>query len=307
MSEFVSTQQNSFVFPKECFIVGSCQQQQNQEKPFQFQTTHRFYDSSSISTSKVHPVIMNLRPLQQLVQTETDTVVEHSLLQLLEKGFLVDCVDDEFHDCDTPLHVAVKSGSSVATKILIEAGAKVNAFNSKGQTPLWIASQISSLLLVNLLLHFGANPNLHDLEGQSPLHIACATASFDVIDTLIVNGGFIHASDNEGDKPLHWAIREGRNVEVIRNLLKRDATIAFDLNLDGESPLDFAKEFEAWEIVNILQPSEESPSKIQTTTNRSLLIPGPGKTSPPQIKSEKIQKGGTFTFDLPRIPTFVQN
>jgi ankyrin repeat protein len=57
---------------------------------------------------------------------------------LLDAGAKIDAVDDEG---DTPLHEAARIGSVRGAEILVARGAKVNAKNKAGETPLSIAKQ----------------------------------------------------------------------------------------------------------------------------------------------------------------------
>lgn len=60
---------------------------------------------------------------------------------------------DEDNDNNTPLLLAVESGSVDITKHLLDFGANVNHFNKARVYPLHLACTIGSLEIVKLLLH----------------------------------------------------------------------------------------------------------------------------------------------------------
>src|ERR1035437_4890680 len=72
----------------------------------------------------------------------------------------------------TPLMYAAALGSLDAVKLLVEAGAKVNAANDFGATPLmWCAGDLAK---VRYLLSKGASVTARSEAGRTPLSIAAA-------------------------------------------------------------------------------------------------------------------------------------
>src|SRR5579863_5081649 len=95
----------------------------------------------------------------------------------------------------TPLMYAAAYGSVDAMKILIGAGADVNANNSFGATALmWCAND---MLKVRLLIDKGANVNARSKQGRTPLMIASAgDGNSDVVKLLIYKGADLSVKDN---------------------------------------------------------------------------------------------------------------
>ena len=85
------------------------------------------------------------------------------------------------------------------------------------------AASLGSLLCARLLLEAGARPDVWDSEGQAtPLHVATAAGdkAREMVELLLNNGAAINAGiEKDGGSVLHSAVRGG-NVEVVRLLLE---------------------------------------------------------------------------------------
>src|ERR1700736_970740 len=84
----------------------------------------------------------------------------------------------------TPLMLASISGSSELAASLIEHGAKVNAANPGGLTALMIAAAGNRSTIAGLLLRSGADANARSEDGRTALSIAQANSSDAVIKVL---------------------------------------------------------------------------------------------------------------------------
>ena len=76
-------------------------------------------------------------------------------------------------DGSTPLHCATWKGHLDVVKLLLEAGAEVNAQNENshwGTTPLHAAAHANQAAIAELLINQGADLNAKDMNGQPPLH-----------------------------------------------------------------------------------------------------------------------------------------
>uniref|UniRef100_A0A8I7BK79 Serine/threonine-protein kinase BSK1-like TPR repeats domain-containing protein n=2 Tax=Hordeum vulgare subsp. vulgare TaxID=112509 RepID=A0A8I7BK79_HORVV len=87
----------------------------------------------------------------------------------------------------TPLVSSILGGSLECMKLLIQAGANVNADGSLGTTttPLLVAcSRRGNIRLVECLLEAGADPNITDELGRLPIEIAAVHAERKVVRAL---------------------------------------------------------------------------------------------------------------------------
>lgn len=70
---------------------------------------------------------------------------------------------------ETALHCAAFWGRDDLAKLLIDAGADVNALTERKSTPLHDAARMGSVKIAKLLLEHGAKPDARDNEGETPL------------------------------------------------------------------------------------------------------------------------------------------
>lgn len=80
----------------------------------------------------------------------------------------------------TPLHLAATNPDVSALKVLIAAGADVNARDSEGLTPLHMTAYTQSARQAELLLQAGADPFAKTNNGRDPTSMARKTRSDEV-------------------------------------------------------------------------------------------------------------------------------
>jgi len=106
-----------------------------------------------------------------------------------------------------PLHDAAFEGDADTVRMLIEAGADVNAKDAHGATPLHLAVANTARVLIEA----GADVNAEDPYGQTPLHGAAFEGDADTAQVLIEAGADVNAltSIGDGDTPLNYAELNG--------------------------------------------------------------------------------------------------
>ena len=153
--------------------------------------------------------------------------------RLLARGMDPDSVEA---NGETMLCIAARSGSVNATKLLLDAKAKIDKPNRWNDTPLMLASLQGNLDVVRALVAANANMNP---KGWTPL-IYAATGGHDAVATfLLQRGADINAVSPNGTSALMMAIREG-HVETARLLIGRGADVNHR-NQDGASAIDWAR------------------------------------------------------------------
>ena len=167
-----------------------------------------------------------------------------------------------------PLFRAAKAGHSAVITILIEAGAFPNARNTgpkaepMHQSPLHLASSGTHPYradAVKALLEGGADPNLRVDYQVAPLHVAAVYGRLETVKALIDAGADPNATMAGGTTVLHAAaegdeVRQARQVDVIRELIKRGA-----------------------------DPKRQNDLGVHTTTHRGSAVEPRGREDPEQV------------------------
>lgn len=128
-----------------------------------------------------------------------------------------------------PLHYAVMSGNKAACKLLLKAGARINATDYEGTTPLHRAAS-SDAECTRLLLRKGASTETRDIDDSTPLHHTAqashlrAGEATKIIGLLVDEGKIaVDSHDCLQATPLHLAAYKG-NVEALTALLSLGAS-----------------------------------------------------------------------------------
>ncbi|MBV9926673.1 MAG: ankyrin repeat domain-containing protein [Acidobacteria bacterium] len=120
----------------------------------------------------------------------------------------------------TPLMAAAQKPSADLIKLMLEAGARrsVNAKNGEGQTALMLASERSDVESIKTLLAAGADLDAKDRQGRTALMYAHAykyrPASLDAVKLLLAAGARVNDADNNGRTPLMLAVQDNFTDEV---------------------------------------------------------------------------------------------
>ena len=140
----------------------------------------------------------------------------------------------------TPLHRACANSNADVVKVLIGAGANVNAANRlHGFSPLHCAAGAGSSEGVKMLLDAGARIDAKDKYGSIALHRASVGGDPETIRMLVEAGSPIESeSGHHRERPLHEAARGG-HAEAVEVLLSLGADPSAT-NAHGKTPLDYA-------------------------------------------------------------------
>jgi ankyrin repeat protein len=152
----------------------------------------------------------------------------------------------------TPLHYAAERKKPGVAKVLIDAGADVNAADNKGKTPLSFAARNNHPELIELLLAAGADIEKQDNSQMRPVHHAalCKEGGAEAMKVLVEHGADVNALDKWGNAPLQSAARGGQK-EVVEVLIEAGADLA--LLRKGKTAEQQAQEKGFTEIATLLQ------------------------------------------------------
>jgi|SRR5579884_3233685 len=130
-------------------------------------------------------------------------------------AFYLGDIEHYVYTGDTLLHVAAAAYASKVARILLGAGANVDARNRRGAQPLHYAADGGPGLrtwnpgaqggIVKLLIAAGADPNALDKSGVAPLHRAVRTRCTGAVRALLAGGADPRLRNKNGSTPLDLA------------------------------------------------------------------------------------------------------
>ncbi len=134
-------------------------------------------------------------------------------------------------DGTTALHWAAYTDDAVMVRMLIQAGADLNAETRLGAlTPLFIAAKNGNAAILELMLAAGANANSPNAQGTTPLMLAAASGIPDAVRVLLATSADVNATESAyGQTATMFAAALNRS-DVIRLL----AAAGADLDVTSE-------------------------------------------------------------------------
>jgi len=123
----------------------------------------------------------------------------------------------------TPLITAAYRGDVEICRLLMLAGADVNARKEDGWSALHFAVERDEMELAQLLLDNGADPNIRKNDDGTPLHAAVRQGRLEMARLLIAKGADVNARKKDGWTPLRFA-RTGKHEAVEQFLVEHGAT-----------------------------------------------------------------------------------
>ncbi|GMH36939.1 hypothetical protein BSKO_04812 [Bryopsis sp. KO-2023] len=135
----------------------------------------------------------------------------------------------------TPLHAAAEEGRDDTVKILIEAGADIDALNEEEETPLFYAARSGHLGVTITLVKAGATVDSKTDIDFTPMMEAAFKNHVEVVVFLLDSGADVNAQNKGGVTALFLAAQRG-HVSVAKILLKAGAKVELSAK-DGVTPL----------------------------------------------------------------------
>ncbi len=161
------------------------------------------------------------------------------------------------------LYTAIEKGDVAMVRLLVEAGADVNAAAGfGGNTPLHEAVEQGDVEIVKILVAAGADVEAKGYFDRTPLTLATEEGATEIMQILLGSGPDADTSasgeDKEatstpsiGSEALYTAIEKG-DVEMVRLLVEAGADVNAAAGFGGNTPLHEAVEKGDAEIVKIL-------------------------------------------------------
>lgn len=102
------------------------------------------------------------------------------------------------------------------------------------------------------LINRNVNINQQDYKGETPLHYCAAYFNLEIAELLLQKKAQINIIDKYGNNPLWVAVFNAHgDYRMVKLFLKYNANIQ-NKNRANRSPLDFAKQINDLDLVNIL-------------------------------------------------------
>ncbi|MGI9271442.1 MAG: ankyrin repeat domain-containing protein [Woeseiaceae bacterium] len=103
---------------------------------------------------------------------------------------------------------------------------------------------------VQTLLDRGADINYQDEYGDTALSLALDWGEYDIAEALIEAGADLSLKSSYEMTPIEYAVSYDVDMNVIEAMLRNGASLDFEV--DGMTPMEYAKEYENVELVTLL-------------------------------------------------------
>jgi ankyrin repeat protein len=168
----------------------------------------------------------------------------------------------------TPLCQAARNGHTLVVKVLLEAGADIEAEDVFGRTPLFRAAGNGHAAVINVLLEAGAKFKVKDHFGWTPLDSAVESGYEAVVMLLLNPGIFLEPGNNylHGRHPglLILAI-VFRHHGIVKLLIEAGAELEYK-DSDGRTPLSHAAGIENAPLATV-KLLVEAGAELETKDN----------------------------------------
>jgi len=174
-------------------------------------------------------------------------------------------------DCPCPLHLAVANEEIGCVRVLLQAGANVNAtYGQKARTALHLAARKGDEPMVDLLTTYkpyncgtsSCRPGIVDDNGRTALHYAAGNNHSGVVEMLVFAGAKVNRRTDEGKTALHIAAEKG---------FKKTTKVLLKYGVDpdavdkwGMKAIEYAMERGHDELIGILNSPKSGASKAKS-------------------------------------------
>ncbi len=169
----------------------------------------------------------------------------------------------------TPLALAADQGNTAVLDLLLKAGANPNDpinFVNSGETPVMHAARSAKIDAVKLLVRAGADVNAKEnWNGQTALMWAAADGDSAMVTALLELGADLHAKSHAGTTPFLFAVRKG-DLRSVQAMLAAGADVNEKRSGDFATPLLIAIINGHADLVDLLLDKGADPNAEGGTT-----------------------------------------
>lgn len=152
----------------------------------------------------------------------------------------------------TPLMYAVRSGNVDATMMLLDLDAKLDLSTTDGKTALIIATERRvKREITSVLIRAGADVHVQDRGGWNALMYAAKNSDLQIVQELLEYGANVDRANKEEQTPLLLAVINRAHLDVVKALLYRGAYVNSS-DKDGWTPLMYAAKMRSLDVADAL-------------------------------------------------------
>lgn len=178
----------------------------------------------------------------------------------------------------TPIHYAIYHHREAALTHFLRTGGSPNDVTGTGQPPLCVAVSNGNIEIIRILLEAGADVDAHTRDGgETALHLAAKNGRSDIVDLIVAAGPKLDEKTTEtGDTPLHYAAARCGSLATTVTLLRMGAKCD-TMNASGRTPAEAALKAENLPgAVAIINSAHGSRNKL--TKEKEMLLKHVQKT-----------------------------
>jgi ankyrin repeat protein len=177
----------------------------------------------------------------------------------------------------TPLHYAAARNSADIAKLLIDAGADLEAeaagiFQRRAH-PLHTAARANAVQVAKLVISGGAQVNARDADDVTPLLVAARNGSAEMVDLLLKSGADPVAEDSYYGTPIHAAAQQCR-LSVVKLLVAKGVNVNIRNSHNGMTPLDGAICKDCVDVAEYLLEHGANPNRAENDDKTPLQLSG---------------------------------
>ena len=232
----------------------------------------RFLPAFHLAAQHGHSQIVRL-----LLEAGTDADMRERPVDYNDYDFSDDADDDGDDDYEyygqgrTALHIAAEYGQLEVVKLLFQAGADKDAFDSAGSTALHMAAEFGNLDVVKLLLEAGCEKDVAEqIEGLTALHLAVQNGHSEVVKLLLDASADKDMAHTNGATALQEAACNGHS-EIVKLLLEA-GTDKDAVNRFGMTALLSAAQKGHSDVVKVLLEAGADKDMVQSNGATALHL-----------------------------------
>jgi ankyrin repeat protein len=172
---------------------------------------------------------------------------------------------------ELPIHYAAQTGNIEIARLLLKAGADIDAGDSDNSTALGIAAMRKHGDMVAFLIENGADVNRRDRKADCPLSFAVYGRDEAIIQQLLDAGADLYFRNPAGETLLHISCARGVR-SLVEHLLDNDAAEIDLISANGGTPLGYAAMQGHAEIVKLLLDRGADPNPVPSGEITPLLF-----------------------------------